>query len=399
MEKELQYLLHLTKCSLWDDVPEQAAAVIDWNKLQILANQTKLDTFVSYGLKLGGGLNCPKEIYEPLFKKIRKSAVGRVVAADELSNMQAELQLLGILSAVVKGPALASAYHHPELRGGCDIDVYVDEKQEKKVYRWAADKGYKTEKRVSGTHHGKITHSVLGLIELHVSLSNADEALVESVKGKDALLLHPHEDFCKVKNCGNEITTIGMTDHMIFIVSHMINHYLHGEAQARMLVDVNMFFDTYQSKLDLERFYNCMEELHYDKFFQCVLRIGNQYLGFHHQMSLLGEADENEVEELLLNFCEGIMEKEDALRVYDEYCKRTIPGGFKSIIYKIKILGTNVRTAFQLRRQMSWQTIIKIGWQRVRNIFLSGKETEQGSSDGVVAARRLELLKKLNLYN
>lgn len=412
MDKKITDLFYLVRCSLWEEAPKLSELESEtdgeknelqkekyWDELYGLAVKMKLNTFVQYALKLGNGLSCPKEKYMALVQEMRKTAVGRVLAAGELAGMQEELRERGIETAVVKGQALAAAYPHPELRAGCDIDLYVDEAKERAVYEWAKQKGYQQERRVPGTHHGKITHPVLGLIELHVSLCNADEALVESAKDKEVLLLHPTEPFCALDNCGSKVMTIGMTDHMLFIINHMINHYLHGEAQARMLVDVNLFFARYQKEMDLVRLEQTLERLRYQRFFRAVLEIGNRYLGFTHAPEWTEGVLEEEAEELLLDFCRGEFNKESALKVYDEYCKRTMPGGVKAVAFKLQILGTNVRTAFQLRHQMSVKSMAAIGWQRMKNMFSVSKAQGMEGDCAKEAGRRLKLMERLNLMD
>lgn len=397
MEQRLQDVLTLARCGLRDEIPKLSGTQ-DWPGIFRLAANLKMTPFVQYGLKLGAGLDCPGKIYEAQMQELHKKALGRVIAAGELAGLQEELQKLGIPTAVVKGQALATAYRHPELRAGCDIDLYVEEAKERAVYDWAGKLGLSMERRVPGTHHGKIIHPVLGLIELHVSLCNGDEALVESTKAKDALLVHPVEPFCILDNCGNQVVTLGMTDHMLFIVNHMVNHYLHGEAQLRMLADVNSFFGAYHRKMDENRLREALRQLKYDRMFSIVLAIGNHDLGFSHSPEWVEGVSAREREELLLDFCQGEFEKESALRVYDTYCRGTMSGGWKDVIFKLKILKVNVRTALQLRHQMSLHQMAAIGWRRMKNMF-SPFASREGKEISPETARRLSLIRQMGMMD
>lgn len=398
MNQKIWEVMELVRCSLKDEAPAPKEGR-DWEEIFGLAAKAKLEPFVWHALKLGKGLDCPAGQYQELMQRLQKKAVGRVIAAGELARLQEELQRLGAQTAVVKGQAAAAAYPHPELRGGCDIDLYVAKEKEALVYDWAKEQGCRQERRVPGTHHGKITHPVLGLIELHVSFCNADEALVESAKAKDGLLRHPTEPFCTLDNCGSPVVTIGMTDHMLFLLGHMVNHYLHGEAQARMLLDLNVFFDRYREEMEERRLEDVLERLRYRRFLGAVLFLGNEYLGFSHEEKWTRGVSHGEAEELLEGLFQGDLAKEEALLVYDEYCKGTVPGGVRGLAFKLRVLGTNVRTAFQLRHQMSFGTMAAMGLRRVKNMFSPSGKTGRETGGNGEARQRVGLLKKLGMMD
>ena len=409
MTLERTAALALAKHGIWGSAPAQEELPwkeLDWKNVRNEAGKMSLTPFVDYGKKLAKSAGCPVELDQQAQNSMRQAAIGRVVAASELHGLQQELERMGIANAVIKGMAVASAYPHPELRSGCDIDLYVDEKDENRVYDWAEKQKWKVRRRVKGTHHGEITHPVLGLIELHVSLCNADEALVESAKGKDAVLLHPSHPYVKVENFGAELVTLDHTEHMLFIINHMINHYLHGEAQLRQMTDVNIYLYAYGDQMDMEYLKKTLEQMRYLKFFETVLFIGNRYLGFFHDRELLGDVLETDAEELLEDFCTDTSGKEEILSVYDTYCSRTIPKGAAGILFKLRILGRNVRTVKQLWGKMSLGYMMKLGIQRIKNLFLksgAGNDSRGGNgaavkeTEGNAAKKRVEMLEKMGM--
>lgn len=396
MTEEDKAVLELARCGIWGTEPVLSQEIRDWAALRQIAGQRKLAPFVSFGCKLGHGLDCPGELYQKWSDTMRQEAIGRVLAAKELQKLQEELRSLGIETAVLKGLAVASAYPHPELRSGCDIDLYTDEEQEEAVYKWAEEGGCHVRRRVRGTHHGEIVHPMLGLIELHVSLCNADEALVEAAKDKDAVLLHPKRPYVTVINSGASLVTMEHTEHMLFIISHMINHYLHGEAEVRQLVDVNMYFFAYKKEMDAAYLWDVLKRLHYEYFFRTVLQIGNLFFGFSHEAGLVEGIDGERAQELLEDFFRITSEKEEILEVYDTYCSQVIPGGLPSFLFKCRIIGKNIKTALQLRGKMSWSSIFRLGVQRMRNLFLKGKGNRDGSRQKE-SDPRISMLKKMKL--
>lgn len=398
MEKKMEYLFYLTRCGVQNEGAKAAPEELDWKELLSEASRLKLDPFVKYAIKNSRNCGCPEELWQSAVDEMRRKAIGRVMAAEKLSALQQELAALGIPSAVLKGQAASSAYPVPELRSGCDIDLYVEEKHEAEVYRWVAAQGHKVCKRNKGFLHGEITHQELGLIELHVSLCNSDEGVVKGILGEEYVLTTPKEPFETVTVCGSPIVTLGMTEHMLFLVHHMINHYLHAEATPRMILDINAFFCAYRDRIDVAYFWKAMEALKYDKFVRTVFGIGVTYFGFSEVLEMDANKKPEEMEALLLDFCENTENRGEVMSIYDTYCQHLIPSGVKAVGYKLKLVGKNFITAIHLRHQMSFKTILSLGIGRIRRILFSrnDKLVQTAAKDKVVK-QRLDVMERMNM--
>ena len=396
MEEKYEYLWHLVRCGVQDEKARPPRENVDWEAIVVLAGSLRLDTFVKYALKISDGIGCPREIRERAANDVRGLALGRVIAVGELERLQRELLKIGIDSAVLKGAAVGAAYKKPELRTGCDIDLYVAERDEEAVYRWAKSQGHAVRRRVRGAHHGEITHRVLGLIELHVALVSADEVPVKEFFRVYKKMARPAAEFCEAELFGHKIRTLEETEHLVFLVSHMMNHYLHAESTPRMLLDVNAFFAVWHGQIDMERVWGLMETLHYDKFLRAVFGIGVRWLGFAEIPQM--RADVEEADRLLADFCQNTSDRQAVMAIYDDYCRRLAPGGTRSFFYKCRLLGGNVVQAFHLLGRLRLRDMARLGSGRIRRVFGGEGQMEAARRQSDVVEERLELMERLGLF-
>lgn len=396
MDEKYEYMWHLVRCGLQEEKARPPQENVDWEAIVALAGSLKLDTFVKYALKISDDIGCPQEIRAKAVNDIRSLALGRVIAVGELERLQGELLKIGIDSAVLKGAAVGAAYKRPELRTGCDIDLYVRKKDEEAVYRWAKSQGHVVRRRVKGAHHGEIMHRVLGLIELHVALVSADEISVKELLHVYKKMACPAAEFCEVELFGHNLRTLEETEHLVFLVSHMMNHYLHAESTPRMLLDVNAFFAAWYKRIDMERFWSLMEELHYDRFLRTVFGIGVRWLGFAEMPQM--RADVKEANRLLADFCQNTSDRQAVMAIYDDYCRRLAPGGVRSFSYKCRLLGGNVVQAFHLLGRLRLRDMARLGGGRLRRMFGDESQIKAARRQSDVVDKRLELMERLELF-
>ena len=395
MTEERNYLCYLAGCGARKETAQPPDFAVDWSMFLKEAAALRLDSFVKYAIMKSPGLGCPEDTVSAIRGELLKKAAGRMLSAKKLQNLQETWRSMGIESAVMKGQAIASAYGVPELRSGCDIDLYVDEKDEKKVYRWAEEQGHKVNRRIPGFMHGEIIHKELGMIELHVACCGPDEQVVRGKLAGEYLLVKPERPFVTVQECGAGITTLDMTEHMMFIVTHMINHYLHGEATPRMILDVSAFFTAYRDQMDLAWLWKAMEAQRYDRFLQTVFGIGICRFGFRTLPEMRANCDSRDVDSLLDDFCSTGEDHEEIMAVYDAYCNGVMSSGISSLPVRLKILLHNAAVAVHLMRTIGVKEVIRMGKGRVVRMLRGDRKPADKAAPGV--EERLEMVRRLGL--
>lgn len=394
-------LLYLVQCGLQGQIYEDEEKIKllmpykkkeEWMIMYQQAQQMRVESFFIYGMQKAYGYLPPlgQEQARQWYGKELTDALGRVILAQEVHDLQQTLRQMGIPTALLKGLAVGSTYAYPELRGGCDVDLYVDEMHEQRVYAYARSIRCKVHPRVKGTHHGEILHPIIGLIELHVRLANADQELIETERAGDVPLVKPVRNFTEVSYKEITLVTLDSTEHMLYLISHMVNHYLHGEETLRQMADCNSFYEVYGEKMDRDYLWSQLEQLRYHKIFLATLIIGNQYLGYKHDLPMILEKYldlteslkqlETLAEELLQDFCGEGLDRQEAIYIYDCYSNSSVAGGKAGLTLKMRVLASNIRTAVQLWHKMSKREIFRMGVDRVYNLFGSGSDREHGDA-------------------
>ena len=85
--------------------------------------------------------------------------------------------------------------------------------------------------------------------------------------------------FVELTACGIDVVTLGFTEHLIFQMFHIIKHFVVQGVGFRYFMDITLYINHYIKELDLQRFWNSMEELGYDKFCDVFFWCCNQCLG------------------------------------------------------------------------------------------------------------------------
>ena len=138
--------------------------------------------------------------------------------------------------------------------------------------------GFSVEPRWKNGHHAVCHHPSLGCVELHVILY--DEIVEEVWFGKmdgSEFVIQPH---LHIESEDGKYYTLGYTDHFVFLALHMIKHFIISGLTAQMMMDVALYFKKHKAEIDVDRFWNTINSLHYDKLLNSILWAMVRYCGF-----------------------------------------------------------------------------------------------------------------------
>lgn len=82
------------------------------------------------------------------------------------------------------------------------------------------------------------------------------------------------------KNKFMEVYSMDYTNHLLFIFFHAYRHFFTGGFGLRQVLDVLLFFEYYQDKIDFEYIENKLTETNTKLLFNDMIHIGNEYLNF-----------------------------------------------------------------------------------------------------------------------
>lgn len=194
-----------------------------------------------------------------------------MIRRQRIMHLIRELKAGGIPAKVLKGYAISDCYAYPDCRDSVDTDLLISIKQEKQACALFEKHGFRVRTREATSQHVICQHSKYGMVELHVKLY-AD--LIEDVwfQGlKEEELLKETEI---VRNSSDgEYSTLGNTDHLIFLVLHTMKHFILGGLTIKMMLDIALHFQQNKDTINAERFWRLMRQLNYSTFVSSMLQV------------------------------------------------------------------------------------------------------------------------------
>lgn len=280
MKKEYLDVLDLTRASITGRKFEPDGK-IEWEKVCDLLKIGKL-----YSVVYRTVLQCKEELQVPdkildEWKSYTFSVGFRQLRMiSELKQTLQEAEARGIQLISFKGLTLAALYPEAYMRTSSDVDLLVSEEQRNAAEQLLVELGYEKIEKLSKTHVP--TYMVNKgnrylVIELH-------DRLWEDYEGKQADILKEMRldnpcSLIKQEACGLTITTLGHTEHLIYQIFHMAKHFFFEGICLRYLVDIMLFIEAYADVIDFKRARKEITKLHYEKFYDAILKICYEYLG------------------------------------------------------------------------------------------------------------------------
>ena len=276
------------------DLPDE----LDWQIIERLANEQAVQTLLGYELKLSSGLACPEELRKRLIGQMRQLAFSNNAWKVSILRLIQQMNDAGIPALLIKGYAVADCYAAPDCRMSGDTDLLIEPKNEKRACAFMKANGFAVEHRWTNGHHDVCQHPQLGCVELHVMLYDeiVEDVWFGRMDGREFVC----ESSIKVTTQDGSYRTLGYTDHMIFLMLHLIKHFILSGLSLRMMLDVALFFSHHAENVDSMRFWKTMEELKYSTIAQSILWAMARYCGID-AASIPGLCDEcpEQVERIL----------------------------------------------------------------------------------------------------
>lgn len=277
MTNEFKALMQLVGAAAQGKALQKLPDDLDWARIERLANEQAVQTLLGYALRLSPALDCPAELRESLVSQMRQEAFSNHAWKHSTLQLLAEMNAAGIPALLIKGYALADCYAAPDCRMSGDTDLLIEPKNEKRACAFMKANGFAVEHRWTNGHHDVCRHPQLGCVELHVMLY--DEIVEDVWFGRMDGREFVSESAIEVATQDGSYRTLGYTDHMIFLMLHLIKHFIMTGMSLRMMLDVALFFSHNAERIDSARFWKMMESLKYGTIAQSILWAMVRYCG------------------------------------------------------------------------------------------------------------------------
>lgn len=211
------------------------------------------------------------------------------------------------------------------------------------------------------------------------------------------------------QNCREEviggipITTLGHTDHLLFLILHAFKHLTVGGFGIRQVLDILLYAEKYGNECDWAYLHKTLSEVKADTFLTDLFYIGNRYLGFHREIQSEPNCPEALLSEILN--CGVFGNATQAQRTAVHLISAAIrgkdqkkPSRIKTYLYAIFPDKANMLSLHPALQEKPW--LLPICWAKRWGRFLAHNRANGGnlaSESMKISKRRIELLKKYDI--
>lgn len=409
MDSNSEYLLSLINCAVHGRKAEKPNfPSIDWEKLHNEAAAHNLLAVVYPAVdSLVGECRPPKDFLDLWRAETISLGAAQLNKNLSLSHLLTEAKKRGIKIIVVKGVVLGQLYPDYLLRVSGDADLLIDPKDKEKAEEMMNDLGYELDQEESidceQTYHlGEVL-----TVELHTRLWEETEGkrleLLESIQ------LVEKESLLFIDACDMQLWTLGYTQHLIYLIYHMVKHFFVCGIGIRHLTDLSLYINTYYNQIDFPTVWKHMDQLGYVSFCENIFGICIRYFDMMQEVLPVTSSEEDTELWMLKDIIDaGVFGgKTNArwksgriMRMYYENEIMVVP---KS---KLRLL---IQFLFPKSEELSNQRIDKVTYSKILPIawvqrgFFFFKRWKKDSGRCAFhkriecAAQRILLLRKLNL--
>lgn len=211
-------------------------------------------------------------------KRIKLQVMSSSAVSTKIYELVTELEKNGIEAKVLKGMSLSHLYAIPECRTSCDTDILIPKNKENKAYDVMRALGYNISPRTEYSHHGTCTHPSAGTVELHTDLFF--ERITDIIFDSDDFDEKISQTESNFTINGTTFKTLGITENLIYVTFHMIQHFIRSGTSIRQLYDILIYCKEYKDKIDQSEYFEYLRRFSYKGIYDVVMSCGVEYFGF-----------------------------------------------------------------------------------------------------------------------
>ena len=230
------------------------------------------------------------DIYQNIRQLVKLNALMIVLKA----ALEKNIELI-----IFKGIVLADLYPCKTERVSSDTDILVQIKDVDEISRVLLDLGYLMKPQKENVQVYVLPNK--HIIELHTSLWEDYQGCI--IDKLEQLNLTQNSKLLSLTACGISITTLGYTQHLIYLIYHIVKHFCLEGTGIKCLLDISLYVNAWNDKINWTDFWLSMKSLQYDQFCRKIFYLCGLYFGMKHVIDMVDyQLCEEEIEYLLRDF-------------------------------------------------------------------------------------------------
>lgn len=384
----------------------------DWEKFYDVLKRNKLLTLTYNAIaSVASEYSVPEYIMVEWKRFCSPRIFNQMFMYSEIKKIISEGNRRNLTLVMFKGIGVAALYPDPNLRYSSDADIFVYEDEREKAVKLFEDLGYESTDEGAKDHVPvfiKQVGNMYSKIELH-------DCLWEDYEGKqaevlDSLRLDSKESLIKARFMGAEYNTLGITEHFIYQIFHIVKHLFFEGISLRYFLDIALFANKYKEDINWERVAASMKSLHYERFFDCIVAICQEHLGMDRDIPITGAVTEEMKEHLIEDVLgdkekAGKMDDYETINFLETYFMRVSAvkeSKFQQRRKQLLPLPSELHERFSYAKKIP--ILLPIAWIHRILFFISyalkGKKKGKNGTEAMKKSqKRLDLMKELDLMD
>lgn len=224
---------------------------INVNEVLNIAKKHSCYHMVALALKRKADLNLSLELKEKVSSEIENQFFWNFSRYIFCSNIFKEFDKNNIKYVCLKGYSVYPLYKNAFYRISSDIDLLVEEKDERKAKKILTDYGFAIEKdRTEYTHHSALIHPTWGLLELHTKMFEDDVTNIWFAS-KDGILDIDKTPWL-IEYEKNSFCVLKPDAQIMQLFFHLVKHFIEGGLSIRAMMDFVLATRKYHTEIDFE---------------------------------------------------------------------------------------------------------------------------------------------------
>ena len=243
--------LILLRAGLWEQsVQLLPYGIIDYSALYVIAEEQSVVGLVAAGLEHVEDTKVVKQDALPFLKKVFGLESRNAAMNTFVNELIGKMHSAGIHPLLVKGQGVAQCYSRPLWRSSGDIDLLLDPAyyEKAKLFLTRLASSVKTEE-IAYKHFGVTIDSWLVELHgtLHSGLSGRINRMLDIIQDESC-----SRGAVRVWDNGSfDVFLPEANNDVIFIFSHILQHFFHGGIGLRQICDWCRLLWTYRSDIDV----------------------------------------------------------------------------------------------------------------------------------------------------
>ena len=235
-----EYLLELLRCALHDEIPSDKPAEASWQAVFQLAKRHSVSALAWQAVSRLPELIDPavNEAWSTLNSKLIGKYFNQEHELDVLSSLFAEEK---IPHMPVKSVWIRPFYPQPFEREMCDIDILIPEEDAALAHDIAINSGYTMLEEATTSHNTEYVKKPCLVLELHTFMAPKEStkfSYYESIWQRVVPTDKPYH------------YSLTLEDQYIYLLAHSEKHYNLRGTGIRSYLDIFVFLNHYQNRLD-----------------------------------------------------------------------------------------------------------------------------------------------------